>query len=147
VTDYHGLEAEVNFLPQRSFFGRTTQGRFGVKAGERFRKLGLFAKARPGFLTYGRVHRQTGTFAFNFDGEDLEIDTFSPGRKTYFESDFGGVAEFYPSRRVLARFDVGDTVVWYRGRASRSFSLLPVTLQPDETEHNFQFSAGLAVRF
>src|SRR5215510_11726863 len=46
-------EAEINFFPQQQFFifsadGRAVQGQFGVKAGKRFEKFGLFAKARPG---------------------------------------------------------------------------------------------------
>ena len=31
--------------------GRIAEGLFGVKAGKRFSKVGIFAKARPGFMT------------------------------------------------------------------------------------------------
>src|SRR5579883_1544827 len=47
-------EAQIDFYPNdngaRSFEtgGRTLQGLFGVKAGRRFERFGVFAKARPG---------------------------------------------------------------------------------------------------
>src|SRR5260370_10853664 len=34
--------------------GRIGEGLFGVKAGKRFSKVGIFAKARPGFMTIGK---------------------------------------------------------------------------------------------
>jgi hypothetical protein len=48
------LEAESNFFPRDRDVegGRKIQGLFGVKAGRRFDRVGLFAKARPGFIRY-----------------------------------------------------------------------------------------------
>ena len=34
--------------------GRIGEGLFGLKAGKRFSKVGIFAKARPGFMTIGK---------------------------------------------------------------------------------------------
>ena len=153
LNDSFALEGAVDFMTKEHFSGPTyggrgIQGQFGVKAGRRFERFGLFAKARPGFLTYSRVQRQTGTQTINFFGENIEVATFGTGRKTYFESDFGGVAEFYPTRRIVTRFDAGDTVVWYRDRVAPGSSLRNSILrQPDETKHNFQFSAGIGIRF
>jgi len=53
--------------------------------------------------------------------------------ETRFALDLGGVIEFYPSRRFVLRVDLGDTVI----RNS----------QPGRTSHNFQFGAGIGIRF
>ena len=64
--------------------------------------------------------------------------------------DVGGVVEFYPSRRVVTRFDVGDTIIRYGiyrepvGVVCTSVCPPPdVFERPAETRHNLQFSAGL----
>ncbi|MGI9066502.1 MAG: hypothetical protein ACR2HX_08865 [Pyrinomonadaceae bacterium] len=49
------IEAEGNYFPSgstRGFIhgGNILQGQFGVKAGKRWDRFGIFAKARPGFL-------------------------------------------------------------------------------------------------
>ena len=31
----------------------------------------------------------------------------------YFSMDVGGVVEFYPSRRIVTRLDIGDTIIRY----------------------------------
>lgn len=149
ATDYLGLEGEINFLPQRGSFGRAVQGQFGVKAGRRFRRFGVFGKARPGFLSYGDVIRLEGTSTFVFfDGRTFTVGNFGRGRKTYFETDLGGVLEFYPARRFVTRFDFGDTIIRYRDRVSEGFTLSQLIIrQPDETRHNFQFGAGIGFRF
>ncbi len=153
LNDSVALEGAVDFLTKEQFTratfgGRGIQGQFGVKAGRRFERFGLFAKARPGFLSFSRVDELVGTQTINFAGRDVIIGRFEPARKTYFETDLGGVVEFYPSRRVVTRFDLGDTVVWYRNRVREGFSISQTIVHlPDETRHNFQFSAGIAVRF
>lgn len=61
----------------------------------------------------------------------------------------GGVLEFYPSRKIVTRFDLGDTIIRYGERNALSPDSLSTTLVviPAEIEHNFQFSAGLGFRF
>src|ERR1041385_6684948 len=56
LSKYFTLEAEGNFFPRDRDLdgGRKVQGLFGVKAGKRFDKFGIFAKARPGFIRYER---------------------------------------------------------------------------------------------
>jgi len=49
---------------------------------------------------------------------------------TDFSLDVGGVIEFYPSKLVTVRFDVGDTII------NRSF-----------VTHNLQLCAGIGFRF
>jgi hypothetical protein len=69
--------------------------------------------------------------------------------------DVGGVLEFYPSRRIVVRFDGGDTIIRYNQRTfdflvfpmgSTTPVLTPIT-QPAYTTHNFQFTAGVGFRF
>ena len=68
--------------------------------------------------------------------------------------DLGGVLEFYPSKRIVTRFDAGDTLIHY-GRRQSNFLifdatggplLIPFTV-PAQTRHNFQFAAGVGWRF
>src|SRR5437588_11616 len=70
------------------------------------------------------------------------------GRKGQFSTEVGGVVEFYPSRRIVMRFDAGDTMIHY-GR-------LPQPLVTDigspsidtsaRVTHNFQLISGVGFR-
>lgn len=139
-TDYLSVEGEINFFPEERvnyaepFYinSRRTQGLFGVKAGARSEKLGVFAKARPGFMHFGE------------GAADPRIQTLLPiparVSSTEFALDLGGVLELYPSRRVSVRFDLGDTIIHY-GRSSLSGGV------PGSTTHNLQFTTGVGLRF
>ncbi len=150
------LEAEGNFFPHKCGYcgqsgdnnGNISQGLFGIKAGKRFQKWGLFAKARPGLVSFSEgdpryVSLGNGDFSF------------SHNRLTHFAADIGAVLEFYPSKRIVTRFDGGDTMIHYGQRTANYFVyptltgppiLVPYTLRA-ETRHNFQFSAGVGFRF
>ena len=131
--------------------GHITEGLFGVKAGKRFQKWGIFAKGRPGFVSFSEgafniVPTGTGgSFPFRFE----------VNRRTNFAFDLGGVIEFYPSRRIVTRFDAGDTLIHYSRRTINYLSFDPVTgaltLSPftrrAKTQHNFQFMASVGFRF
>jgi hypothetical protein len=152
-TDNFALEAEGNFFPRRSSANSTTGGypvqmQFGPKVGRRFRHFGLFAKARPGFVTFSRVLHQTGTETLTFGSRTLTFPTFDDRRRTYFSTDLGGVLELYPSSRILTRFDFGDTLIHYGQRDARGLitGTLPPGIPPS-TGHNFQFTAGIGLRF
>lgn len=152
-TDNFALEAEGNFYPRRSIANSSTGGypaqfQFGPKFGKRFRRFGLFAKARPGLVSFSRVLRQTGTETFTFGGDTFTFPTFEDRRRTYFSADLGGVLEFYPSSRILTRFDFGDTIIRYGRRDARGVitTSTPTTIDPS-TRHNFQFTAGIGLRF
>ena len=159
VNDNFALEAEGNFFPRSSrptstSGGRALQGQFGVKAGKRYEKFGIFAKARPGFVTFGNVFTPVGFQRVEFEGQPFFFPDFKDEVKTHFSTDVGGVIEFYPSRRIVTRFDFGDTIIRYGDRPGIVFispspgQVTPMIIQqPGETKHNFQFSAGVGFRF
>ena len=153
ITDNFALEAEGNFYPRRGRANSSTGGypvqmQFGPKVGRRFRRFGVFAKARPGFVTFSRVLRQTGTETFDFGGQTFLFPVFNDRRRTYFSADLGGVVEFYPSSRILTRFDFGDTLIRYGRRDARGIiTTSPPPEIPASTRHNFQFTAGIGLRF
>ncbi|MGH9942145.1 MAG: outer membrane beta-barrel protein [Pyrinomonadaceae bacterium] len=158
VNQYFAVEAQVDFYPSDDHRfgglsgGRATTGFFGVKTGKRFEKFGVFAKARPGFVRFGR------TFAgFSDIGPSPpDFPFFVPQfrSRTEFATDIGGVLEFYPTRRIVTRFDFGDTLIHYGERTTNArvftptgdVTLVPFT-SPSVTRHNFQFSAGIGFRF
>jgi hypothetical protein len=144
------LEAATYFFPNKCFScertnGTLTEGLFGVKVGKRFEKWGIFGKARPGFASANRAEVEfVGNSPFNVEFH----------RATYFAFDLGGVVEFYPSKRIVTRFEAGDTMIHFRRRTS-SFPFIDQTgnivvvpfTQPARTTHNFQFTAGVGFRF
>jgi hypothetical protein len=154
LNEHVALEAEGNFYPRRDFtFGGTFGGypaqmQFGVKAGRRFQRFGVFAKARPGFVTFSRVAHLVRTETDTFGGQQFFFGVFEDRRKTYFSMDVGGVLEFYPSRRFFTRFDLGDTIVRYGERHQPGFFTSPALINlPAETQHSLQFTAGIGFRF
>lgn len=153
INDNVAIEAEGNFYPRHSFANSTTGGypsqmQFGVKAGKRYERFGVFAKARPGFVNFSRVSTLTGTETFVFNGQTFIFGTFEERRRTYFSMDVGGVLEFYPTSRIFTRFDAGDTIIRYGQRDLQSIFLTsPSFVIPAETRHNFQFTAGIGLRF
>jgi hypothetical protein len=151
LTDHLGLEAETVFFPNRGFSaeqrasGRAVQGFFGVKAGKRWEKWGVFAKGRPGFISFGY-----GKQVFVLDSAGNFVSAHSE-RATHFAFDAGGVIEFYPTRHLVTRFDAGDTIIRY-GRQTTTFPGFPpfpptTVTDPAATRHNFQFNAGIGYRF
>lgn len=152
---YFALEGEVNFFPQNDDVkaGRKLQGLFGVKAGKRFDKAGLFAKARPGFIRY-----EKGDYRFGPNACILifppPLACLQPVAKTNFAFDVGGVIELYPSARTIIRFDAGDTIVRLPARnvaaPDPSFGppgYMSAIPRPSETKHQFQASVGVGFRF
>lgn len=161
LTDNIGLEAEMNFYP-RNLTGRVTnlpdpsgymtQGQFGAKIGKRTSKWGLFGKARPGFVGYTKVQELVSTRTFNvqFFNEIIPVTVgeFRIAKKFYPSIDLGGVVEFYFSRRWMARFEMGDTIIRYGEVATVGFSLRnQISRRPPETHHNLQVTSGIGVRF
>ena len=153
------LEAVGNFFPHSCRFcgggnvagdnsGNITQGFFGVKAGKRFQKWGIFGKARPGVTSFSR-----GDSRFELSGPNGFF--LAQSRRTNFAVDLGGVLEFYPSKRIVTRFEAGDTLIHYGSRQTNFLSFDPTTGAPvlipfttrSETRHNFQFAAGVGWRF
>jgi hypothetical protein len=155
MNSYLTFEAEGNLFPRDRTFegGRKLQGLFGAKVGKRFDKVGLFAKARPGFMRFSK-----GDYQPNGGGcvavFPPPIGCFNSVAVTRFAFDVGGVAEFYPSKNTIVRFDAGDTIIRYGNRNVAAFDplgglagsgvVIPVG---SETKHNFQGSLGFGYRF
>jgi hypothetical protein len=152
---YLALEAEVNFFPRDRDLegGRKVQGLFGVKAGQRFDRFGIFGKARPGFVLLKRGDYVLVRGCIQVFPPPLAC--YDPVATTNFAIDLGGVLELYPSKRTLIRLDAGDTIVRLGRRNVATFQtspffgpsglvLFPVAAQ---TKHNLQVSAGFGFRF
>lgn len=139
---YFALEAEGNLFPRnystvRTDFtgGRIEQGLFGVKAGIRKERFGLFGKIRPGFVSSdGAVRARFPKGNGTNPNDPFGFETI---RATQWVVDVGGVVEFYPSRRTIVRFDLGDTITRYPH---------PL-LASDVYTHKLQFSVGYGFRF
>jgi hypothetical protein len=149
------VEGAAYFFPEDCFEcdgpGDVTEIVGGIKVGKRFDRWGVFAKVRPGIF-YHDSHFGGPVTCLNitcpFPIEDFEV------KKTHFAVDIGGVVEFYPSRRIVTRFDAGDTIVKFRGTVTDGavrtptggFAPFPFVF-PGRTSHNFQFIAGVGFRF
>lgn len=142
LTDNIAFEAEGNYFTRRFFpsiqgGGHMFQGQFGGKVGKRFDRWGLFGKVRPGFVGFSKILEfpfgvQTGA-SFDF------VTRFRPSL------DLGGVVEVYISPRWMARFDVGDTIIWYDEIRLPGFP--PGFVIPGVTRNNLQVSSGIGFRF
>jgi len=166
-TNEIAFDAEGNFFPGRYEFldapsGHIFQGQFGIKAGKRFKKIGIFGKARPGFVTFTKVSRLTGIrhefvmARFPVGIFPLDVPEFRVDKASYLSADLGGVVEFYPSRRIVTRFDIGDTIIRYGAFQEPQLNVCPLVAptcpinvfeRPEETRHSLQFSAGVSFRF
>lgn len=138
-------EAEINVFPQRANFndaGSIFQGQFGVKAGKRFEKFGIFGKVRPGFLSIDKY-----TFSPP-QGTQGSGAIFPLERRPLFTIDAGGVLELYPSKRMVVRFEAGDTVIRHPALFAQVSATDPTLVQVRESKfnHNFQFTAGVGFR-
>lgn len=131
---YISAEAQLDYFPNSDverigtidvpLRGSKTLIVVGVKAGSRNDRWGVFAKARPGFIHFSSVP------AFLC----LAMAGSCPQPvKTNFAFDVGGVFEYYPSSKVVVRFDAGDTIIHHK----RIFG----------TTNQFQGSVGDGVRF
>lgn len=153
ATSYLTIEAEMNFFPRDRDLegGRKVQGLFGAKAGKRFEKAGIFAKARPGFVRFSRGDYQGRPTALCPAVFPPPIGCFQPVAKTNFAIDVGGVVELYPSNNTIIRFDAGDTIIRFGDRrvaaSSTTLSTLVVVPVASETKHNLQVGVGFGFRF
>src|SRR5262249_48148839 len=128
LSPHWALDTEIShFLENPSGNFGETLVLAGVRVGKRFDRWGVFAKARAGAIHFG------GSFF------DLRLD-----EKTHPAFDLGGVAEFYPSRLTVVRFDAGDTIIAYRGATFLpGSSPVPVRLG---TTNNFSLALGFGLR-
>lgn len=155
------VEAVGNFFPHSCRFcggnfadnsGNITQAFAGIKAGKRFDKWGIFAKARPGVTSFSKGE---GEYVATGSSTSLPFPfQFQQKRGSHFSADLGGVLEFYPIKRLVTRFEGGDTLIHYGSRQTTipnldgagNIIIVPFPTR-SETRHNFQFSAGVGWRF
>ena len=147
------LEGELNYFPSSgSDNTRIFQGQFGVKAGLRFDRFGVFGKVRPGF-----INSQYNVTVF------CPPPVCPPGQvciprlpspcsvftatNTKFSSDLGAVVEFYPAKRVVVRFDVGDTITNRRAPSVPLDIGQFAIISSNVATHNLQVSASVGFRF
>jgi hypothetical protein len=150
------LEAAGYFFPRECFNcannGRVIQAVGGLKAGKRFESWGVFGKARPGIVSFS-----DGEFNISPTGPVTPNSMFElqRSRVTSFATDIGAVLEFYPSKRIVTRFDAGDTIIYFTRRTTNNFRFDPLTnsffigpvTTPARTTHSFQFIASIGFRF
>jgi len=138
LTRYLALEGEMNYFPGAGFNNvRRFQGQFGIKSGLRFDRFGVYGKVRPGF-----VNTKYEVPVFCIQGPCPPIID----KDTGFSMDLGGVVEFYPSKLVTVRFDVGDTIINRRELPYYFAGLFGLPTSNFAT-HNLQLGAGVGFRF
>ena len=150
------LEAAGYFFPKECFGcannGRVIQTVGGLKAGKRFESWGIFGKVRPGIVSFS-----DGEFNISPTGPVAPTTVFEiqSSRVTSFATDVGAVLEFYPSKRIVTRFDAGDTITYFTRRTTNTVRFDPATnttfigpvTTPARTTHSFQFIASIGFRF
>lgn len=138
------LEADLSFGPDKPPFQSSAQGGhfllalFSTKVGFRRQKFGIFGKVGTGFISFSDVIKR-----IDLVPGSTVLATEEIGRLTEPVLNLGGVVEFYLSRRIALRYDLGDTIVFYRARDTGN------AFPPFQglTVHSFQFSSGIVFRF
>jgi hypothetical protein len=152
VTTWLTLEGEVDYFPsdkiafpegmtsigslRQVYFRRRTDALVGLKVGARGERLGAFVKARPGVtrLTHER---------FTCLGAGCALILPSPVPPEYrseFAFDIGGGVEYYPGRRLVARAEIGDTLIRHDS------TVIPCPSKVCTT-HNLSTRFGMGYRF
>lgn len=157
LNSHVALEAAGYYFPNNCNFcgrnsGRVSEGLFGVKVGKRFNKWGIFAKVRPGIVSFSKgqfdiVSLTSSTVPLSFVTSEKRLNTFA--------LDVGGVLEFYPTKRIITRMDFGLTTNHYGSRTTNSlvfdpvtntYSLRPSTI-PSQNLGTLQLMFGVGYRF
>jgi hypothetical protein len=149
LTDWIAIDGEVSLFPHDEIVGETTQTSIGplridyerrrvhavggINLGVRGERMGLFVAAKPGIT---RLYNKR----IECEGNGCALVLIAPViYRTEFALDLGGGVEFYPSRRTIARVDVGDTIIRHRSIAPPCPSGC--------TSHNLSSRIGFGVRF
>jgi hypothetical protein len=143
LTNTIAAEAEFNYFGKdltvptlgagnQTYSSSRTQGFAGVKyIPLRADKFGIGGKLRPGFV---RFNGSGGTF-----NADPTVFGQIAGGYTTFAMDIGGVFEYYPAKILVARFDLGDTIIRVKG-------IIPGVAN-GFTSNNLQLNVGFGFRF
>ena len=130
------VNAFLRKAPVRTPFdgGYLTQVLAGTKVGFRKDSWGLFVKTRIG------VNSHSGAFTAS--------DSFSitVKRSNVLAIDIGGVVERYVTRRLLIRFDAGDTISVFRPTTITAHGVRLAQPAPPVTD-SLQMAVGLGCRF
>ena len=128
------IDSGVSSLALKTQYSRRRlEGFVGPKIGVRGGKLGAFAKVRPGFTHL--IDK-----GMNCVGEMCALALFArPEYDPEFALDIGGIVEFYPTERTVARFDLGTTAIFHRS------SYAPPCREC--TTQNFSTSLGMGFKF
>ncbi len=130
--------ASFDFFPQFSYpsnvdGGRMSEGLAGLRwQFWRWRRLGFYAEARPGFVSFNHV------IIGMHPGPCCD---FIDGRLTDFALNFGGGVTYYTSPHTALRLDLGDTEVDNYDPVTRAYG------GPRHWLHRFQLSTGIVLRF
>ena len=144
INDYLAVEAEGNVFefsigdyPTDDFLA--AQGLLGIKTGLRNRRIGVFAKVRPGVANFPKLKDLRG---FCFRGQSCDGAGRSGNRLAV---DTGAVVELYPTEKIIVRIDVGDTMI--RFKEDGFFKSSTQVRINDGFSHNFQLGGGVSFRF
>jgi hypothetical protein len=151
---HFALDGSFSWFPKNTIGKNAMTGLFGLKAGMRTERFGLFAKVRPGFLTFDDALREE-TILVTPGPLGTPIGILSSlrfGRLTQPALDLGGVVEYYPARHWAFRWDLGDTLVFQEKGPTFNVIGVGVPVGPPFTQRNFgsnhfQFSTGIHYRF
>ena len=144
-----GLEGEAstspnNFASGSGYVGgRLMGGLFGAKYGARWGKLGIFGKARTGFVQWSAV--ANGLVATASGGFMLVT-----ARQTSPVLDLGGAFEYYVSRRWMIRIDPGINLIWHGAYSVRDVEpsgSVNVVRLPRTLNGAFAYSTSFQYRF
>ena len=106
------IDVEMGIAPitTTSWNRRRLEGFFGPKVGVRGQRVGVFAKVRPGIVTLSNT-------GMGCTGDICPLILLPrPEYRSEFAVDLGGVFEFYPTPRTIARFDAGTTAIRHRSQ-------------------------------
>jgi len=153
LNEIFALEGAAYIYPRQCFAcsenGAMSEAVAGVKIGKRFNSWGVFGKVRPGLVSFSKGKTDITVTNPTLPSFDVKQDSL-----TSFATDVGAVLEFYPSPRIVTRFDAGDTIVFFRRQRqdvvifdpAGQLQVFPIT-RPARTDHNFQFNASVGFRF
>lgn len=128
------IESGVSSLTLKTQYSRRRlEGFVGPKIGVRGEKFGAFAKVRPGFAHL--IDK-----GMSCVGALCALALFArPEYDPELALDLGGIVEFYPTARTVARFDLGTTVIRHRSQYAPPCR--------ECTTQNFSTSLGMGVKF
>ena len=115
------------------------QGLIGAKAGWRYKRIGVFAKLRPGVVNFPTL-REARRICFLL--QPCEGSRRTGNRPAI---DAGAVVELYPTEEIIVRIDIGDTMIRF---SDDSFFKSSTRMKINNGfSHNLQWGVGLGFRF